>query len=172
VEVAGFEIPSESPVFLAVLAIHVPIGLLAVVAGAAAMLAEKRRGRHTNAGSIYFWSIAALFGTSTTLAAMRWADDYHLFALGALAFVAAAIGRGVRRHRWKMRVDLHIVGMGLSYISMLTAFYVDNGGNLPIWRELPKAVYWFAPSAIGIPLIIWALAREAKVALHTGGATG
>jgi hypothetical protein len=27
VEIAGFEIPSDSPVFLAVLAIHVPIGL-------------------------------------------------------------------------------------------------------------------------------------------------
>ncbi len=170
-EIAGFEIPSESPVFLAVLAIHVPIGLLAVVAGGAAVLAEKRRGRHTKAGSIYFWSIAALFGTSTALAAMRWADDYDLFALGAVALVAAAIGRGVRRHRWKARIDLHIVGMGLSYIAMLTAFYVDNGRNLPIWRDLPKAVYWFAPSAIGIPLIIWTLAREAKVAIHAGGAT-
>jgi hypothetical protein len=101
VEVAGFEFPWKSPVFLAVLAIQVPIGLLAVVAGAAALLAEKRGGWHTKAGSIYFWSIAVLFGTSTALAAMRWADDYHLFALGALAFVAAVIGRGVRRHRWK-----------------------------------------------------------------------
>ena len=67
-EVAGFEIPSESPVFLAVLAIHVPIGLLAVVAGAAAMLAEKRRGWYTKIGSIYFWSITVLFGISTALA--------------------------------------------------------------------------------------------------------
>lgn len=171
-EVAGFEIPSESPVFLAVLAIHVPIKLLAVAAGATAMLAEKRRGRHTKAGSVYFWSIVALFGTSTALAATRWADDYHLFALGALAFVAAAIGRGVRRHRWKRQIDLHIVGMGFSYISMLTAFYVDNGRSLPIWRDLPKAVYWFAPSAIGIPLVIWTLARKTKVAIHAGGATG
>jgi hypothetical protein len=159
VEVVGFEIPSESPVFLALLAIHVPIGLLAVVAGAAAMLAEKRRGWHTKAGSIYFWSIAVLFGTSTALAAMRWADDYHLFALGALAFVAAVIGRGVRRHRWKTQIDLHIVGMGLSYISMFTAFYVDNGKSLPILRDLPRLAYWLVPSGVGIPLIVRALLR-------------
>ena len=158
-EVAGFEIPSESPVFLAVLAIHVPTGLLAVAAGAAAMLAEKRRGRHTKAGSIYFWSIAALFATSTALAAMRWADDYHLFALGAFAFVAEAIGRGVRRHRWKTQIDLHIVGMGLSYISMLTAFYVDNGKSLPILRDLPRLAYWLVPGGVGIPLIVRALLR-------------
>ncbi len=85
VEVAVFEIPSDSPVFLSMLAIHVPMGLLAVVTGAAAMFAEKRRGGHTTAGSIYFWSLATLFAISTALAAMRWKDDYHLFALGALA---------------------------------------------------------------------------------------
>ena len=28
--------------------------------------------------------------------------------------------------------------MGASYILLLTAFYVDNGKNLPLWRELPE----------------------------------
>ena len=90
--VAGIEIPSHSPVFLAILGIHVPIGLLAVVSGVVAMLKEKRRGDHTRFGSIYFCSLSALFATSTALAALRWSEDYHLFALGALAFVAALIG--------------------------------------------------------------------------------
>lgn len=171
VEIAGFNIPSNSPVFLSLLAVHVPFGLLAVVTGAVAMFADKRRGSHTSAGSIYLSSLTALFATSTALAAMRWAEDYHLFVLGAVALVAAGGGREVRRQRWKMRIDLHIVGMGLSYIAMLTAFYIDNGRNLPIWRDLPNAVYWLAPSALGIPLIAWALAREAGVAIHLGGTT-
>lgn len=170
-EIAGFEIPSDSPVFLSLLAIHVPVGVLAVVSGAVAMFMEKRRVRHTKAGSIYFWSLGALFATSTALAAMRWADDYHLFILGTLALVTALLGRAARRQRWRTQIDTHIVGMGVSYIAMLTAFYVDNGRNLPIWRDLPDAVYWLAPSAFGIPLIIWAVARESRVAIHVEGRT-
>ena len=165
-EIAGFEIPSESPVFLSILAVHVPIGLLAVVTGAGAMLREKRRGAHSRLGSIYFWSLVALFATSTALAAMRWSEDYYLFALGALAFVAATMGREARRRRWRTAIDLHVIGMGVSYIAMVTAFYVDNGKNLPIWRDLPSNVYWLLPSAVGLPLIIRALARGPKVVIR------
>lgn len=169
-EIAGIEIPSDSPAFLSIVAIHVPLGLLAVVTGAIAMLKEKRRGGHTRFGAIYFWSLGALFATSTALAAMRWADDYHLFVLGAIAFVAAIVGREVRRQRWRTRIDLHVVAMGVSYIAMLTAFYVDNGKNLPLWRDLPSVAYWLIPSAVGIPLIVRALARGPKLAIRAQGA--
>jgi hypothetical protein len=54
-------------------------------------------------------------------------------------------------------VKLHIVGMGTSYVLMLTAFYVDNGKMLPIWKELPPIAYWLLPGAVGIPLIARAL---------------
>ena len=165
VRVAGIEIPSHSPVFLAILAIHVPIGLLAVVSGVVAMLKEKRRG-HTRFGSIYFCCLGALFATSTALAALRWSEDYHLFALGALAFVAALIGREARRRRWTTAIDAHVAGMGLSYIVMLTAFYVDNGKTLPIWRDLPPLAYWLVPSVVGLPLIIRALARSQQIVIR------
>jgi hypothetical protein len=166
---AGFDVPSDSPIFLAILAVHVPLGLLAVVTGVVAMLKDKRRGAHTTFGSIYFWSLGAIFVTSTALAAMRWADDYHLFILGAVAFSAALIGRAARRQRWRTTIDWHIVAMGLSYIVMITAFYVDNGKNLPLWRDLPHITYWLLPSAVGIPLIFWALGRGSRSVICSGG---
>jgi hypothetical protein len=161
--IAGFQIPSGSRIFLTILAIHVPVGIVAVVTGVAAMLSDKRSVTHPRFGSIYFWSLGVLFITSTGLAVTRWREDYYLFFLGALSFSTAVTGRTARRQRWKMPIDLHIVGMGVSYIAMLTAFYVDNGKNLPIWRELPHLTYWLLPSAVGLPLIVWALRRYQNI---------
>jgi hypothetical protein len=158
--IAGFQIPSDSWIFLTILTLHVPVGMVAVVTGLAAMLSDKRSVAHPRFGSIYFWSLGVLFITSTGLAAMRWREDYYLFFLGALSFSAAVTGRTARRQRWRMSIDLHIVGMGVSYIAMLTAFYVDNGKNLPIWRDLPHITYWLLPSAVGLALIVWALRRH------------
>jgi hypothetical protein len=42
---------------------------------------------------------------------------------------------------------------------VLTAFYVDNGPNLPFWRELPYLAFWVLPGAIGTPLILYAVYR-------------
>jgi hypothetical protein len=53
--------------------------------------------------------------------------------------------------------------MGLSYVLLLTAFYVDNGKNLLLWKELPPIAYWLAPGAVGIPLIVYALLRHPVV---------
>ena len=53
--------------------------------------------------------------------------------------------------------------MGASYIFMLTAFYVDNGKNLPVWKELPEIAFWLLPSAIGVPVILYALFRHPLV---------
>ena len=56
--------------------------------------------------------------------------------------------------------------MSASYILLLTAFYVDNGKHLPLWRSLPHLTYWLLPSAIGAPLIARALARHHALAPH------
>jgi hypothetical protein len=155
--VAGIEIPSTDPAFLAVVGIHILLGLACTVAGIIAMLSQKREGRHPRYGTIYFWSLTGVFLTATSLAAVRWAEDYHLFILGALSFAAAYLGRQARRRRWRNWAKLHITGMGASYILLLTAFYVDNGKSLPLWKELPPIAYWVLPAALGIPLIIRAL---------------
>jgi hypothetical protein len=53
--------------------------------------------------------------------------------------------------------------MGTSYILMLTAFYVDNGPNLPLWRDLPELAFWILPGAVGAPLILYSLNRHPVV---------
>jgi hypothetical protein len=158
--IAGIEIPSVDTVFLTIVAIHVLIGSAAVVSGAVAMLSAKRVGRHPTAGTFYFWCLAALVVTATALAIVRWAEDYHLLILGALAFLAAFLGRRARREQWRGWALYHIPGMGLSYVIMLTAFYVDNGKSLPLWDQLPPIAYWVLPAAIGVPLIVRALRRH------------
>jgi len=156
--VAGIEIPSTDSVFLAVvLGVHIPVGLACVAIGAIAMLSQKRRGRHSKFGTIYFWCLLALFASATFLSLMRWGENYHLFILGATSFACAWIGRVALRRRWRYWVRLHIAGMGLSYILMLVAFYVDNGKQLPLWKDLPHFMYWLIPIGVGTPLIVRAL---------------
>jgi uncharacterized membrane protein len=161
--VAGIPIPSTSPVFQTVVALHVLVGLPCVVAGAIAMLSPKRSGRHPTFGTIYYWGLMAVFVSATGLSVVRWAEDYHLFILGLLALIAATLGRTARRRRWSGWVRLHITAMGLSYILLLTAFYVDNGKSLPLWKDLPPITYWLLPAAVGLPLIIQALFRHPLV---------
>ncbi|HKW55169.1 MAG TPA: hypothetical protein VJO12_15855 [Stellaceae bacterium] len=158
--VLGIPVPSADPVFLAIVGIHVLFGLAAMIVGAVAMLSRKGRGRHSRFGMVYFWCLFGVFVTMTSLSFMRWAADYHLFILGALSFTAANLGRAAVRRRWHQWPRIHLTGMGTSYILMLTAFYVDNGPNLPVWKELPNLVLWVLPGAVGAPLILYALYRH------------
>ena len=101
--------------------------------------------------------LSRFFLSATSLAVMRWAEDYHLFVFGALALIAGWIGRSAVRRRWPYWTRMHITGMGLSYTLMLVAFYVDNGPKLPLWKVLPHFTYWLLPLSVGLPLIIHAL---------------
>jgi hypothetical protein len=65
-----------------------------------------------------------------------------------VAFTAATIGFQHRRRDCPGDAA-HIAGMGIGYIAMLTAFYVDNGPHLPLWDRLPTIAFWLLPSAIG-----------------------
>ena len=161
--VAGIEVPSDAPFFLTVLGVHVVFGLACVVTGCVAMLSPKRPGRHPQFGSYYYWSLSVVFATVVVLSAMRWTENYHLFILGVMSFIAASIGRTARRRLWPNWVKVHISGFGLSYIFLLTAFYVDNGPNLPLWRALPPIAFWTLPAAFGLPIIAWALLRHRLV---------
>jgi hypothetical protein len=160
VVIGGILLPSDAPLFLAFVGLHVAAGLVCVIAGLIAMLSRKQHGRHPQAGTIYYWSLAVVATTMSVLAISRWADDYHLFILGALSFVAAMIGRTARRRFWPAWARLHMTGMGASYILMITAFYVDNGPNLPLWRELPPIAFWILPALVGVPILLNAFFRH------------
>src|SRR4029450_5874297 len=111
--VLGIPIPSTDPVFLAIVGVHVLLGLAALITGAVAMLSKKGRGRHSNLGTVYFWSLFGVFVTMSTLSFMRWAENYHLFILGALSFTSAYFGRTAARRRWHQWQwpRLHLTGM-------------------------------------------------------------
>lgn len=156
----GIVIPSASPLFLSGVAVHVVAGIVCVVAGAVAMLSRKARGRHSTFGSAYFWGLCVVCVTAGVLAAMRWAEDAVLFGLAVVSFGAAFAGRAAIRGGWRGAVRRHIAGMGFSYIVLLTAFYVDNGKTLPLWRDLPPLAYWLVPAAIGLPIMVHALYRH------------
>lgn len=151
--VAGIAIPSRDPVFLAILAAHVPAGVVAAIAGACAAVLPKRAGRHPSAGAVYTWALAVLLLTGLALTAFRPGEDAVFAALGALAFGAAIAGRRVRRAARPGWLRVHLVAMSASFVLMLTAFYVDNAHNLPLWRDLPTWAVWTLPSAVGAPLV-------------------
>jgi hypothetical protein len=170
INLAGIEIPSDSPVFLAALGMHILVGLSCVVSGVVAMLSRKRPGRHPRFGTIYYYCLSIVFASAAILSAMRWAEDYHLFILGSLSFGTASLGRIAIRLRWRNWIRLHISCMGLSYILLLTAFYVDNGKNLPLWNKFPPIAFWLLPGAVGIPFIVRALLRHPLVQRSKGSA--
>jgi hypothetical protein len=158
-ELLGLPIPDAGPVFAGALTVHITAGLTAVVAGALAASARKRPGRHPRAGRIYLGALGVVAVTAAVLAAIRWREDAHLFAIGVVAAVLGGYGYRARRRRppgWPVR---HAVGMGGSYIALLTAFYVDNGPFLPVWNRLPHISYWLLPTVVGVPLIWLAVHR-------------
>jgi len=158
-DLLGLPIPDAGPVFATALAVHVASGLVAVVAGALAATARKRPGRHPCAGRVYLWALAGIFVTATVMAVIRWSDDAHLFAIAVVASALGGYGYLARHRRRPGWPPHHAVGMGGSYIALLTGFYVDNGPFLPLWNRLPHLAYWVLPSLVGVPLIWLALYR-------------
>lgn len=152
-----------SVIFAVLLVIHVPAGLASVVTGAVAATSPKRRGRHPRFGTAYLFGLAVVFVTATGMAALRWTEDRHLFALGTLAFLLGSVGYLARRIRWRGWTSFHILGMGLSYVVLLTAFYVDNGPHLPVWDRLPALAYWTLPGLVGLPLLVRGLRRYTRL---------
>lgn len=159
IRIFGLEILDAGPVFFTALGFHVAAGLTCVASGALAGSAPKRPGRHPKAGRVYLSGIAVLFATASVMSVIRWRENAHLLAIAVVAAGLAWWGWRARTRRRAGWVRRHAIGMGGSYIALLTGFYVDNGPQLPLWDRLPHWTYWVLPAAVGIPLIWWALRR-------------
>jgi hypothetical protein len=164
VSVPGADVVREGPVLAAVLAVHVAAGLTCVVAGALAASARKRPGRHPVAGRVYLGGLAVVVVTAATMAVARWPHNAHLLAIAFVAGALALAGWRARRNRRPGWVTRHAIGLGGSYIALLTGFYVDNGPQLPVWDRLPDWTFWVLPSAVGVPLIVRAVRRFGRPA--------
>ena len=163
-QIAGLHTASTSPIFVAILAVHVTAAVIAVSCGA--LLAVRRKGdrRHRRTGRIYALALTVVAITTLALSAFDIGRDWPLDILGVLAAGFAWLGIAHRR-RHRPGDTGHILAMGGSYVLMLTAFYVDNGKSLPLWRDLPTLIYWLLPAAVGTPLIARAIARHRLAAL-------
>lgn len=160
IEILGFTTPDERPLFVAALLLHIAAGLTATVAGALAALSRKRRGRHPHAGTVFLAGASVVALTATVMAVMRWSHNWHLFLIATVTVSLAWFGWLARHREWHQWQTWHGSAMGMAYIGLLTGFYVDNGERLPVWDRLPPLSYWLIPAAVGVPLILAALARN------------
>ena len=140
-----------------VVIVHIGAGVLAVASGAAAMVAAKGGSAHRRRGRTYLAALAIVCSSGAGLAILRWPRFPHLLAFALVAAALAAVGFAARRRPSRA---LHLLGMSASYVAMLTAFYVDNGPKLPLWRLLPAWIFWILPSLVAVPVVARALARE------------
>jgi uncharacterized membrane protein len=145
---------------------HVPAGVVAVLSGATAMLVRKGGRAHRRAGLTYLAALVLVCVSGIGLAISRWPHFPHLLALGLVAAALAAAGYAARRRHTPVA---HLLGMGTSYVAMLTAFYVDNGPRLPVWRLLPPAAFWILPSLVAAPLLVRAVRRHGRLKGPDGG---
>ncbi len=130
--------------------------------GAAGARTAARRDRHTWHHSddqlfrIVKEGLASIVpGYETDMLTFTRGEQFlHLFALGIVAATLVVLGYSQRRNKQ------HISAMGISYVVMVTAFYVDNGPKLPFWEQFPIWVFWLGPSLIGWPILVWTLWRR------------
>jgi uncharacterized membrane protein len=153
-DILGLPVPSNDPAFLTFVVVHILVALTAVVSGLVAMLSEKQKSGHPRAGKIYYASIAISFLLIIVLSIMRWPHNTHLLVIGILTFACAYSGRQFAKRKTKHWSRPHTICMGMSYVLLLTGFYVDNGRNLPLWNLFPQWFFYFFPSVIGVPIII------------------
>jgi uncharacterized membrane protein len=151
---SGVPVPSGDPVFLSMVVVHIVIAIFSVLTGLVAMLASKGSLTHSRFGRIYFGLMCSSFVTVVILSVMRWPHNIHLLTIGTVAFGCAYFGRKKVLRLEAKRFQGHTWLMGMSYILLLTGFYVDNGKNLPLWALLPQWSFYVIPAAVGVPIIL------------------
>lgn len=156
----GIPVPSSDKTFLAFLVIHIFIALTAVVSGLIAMLSNKVSKQHLTFGRIYLWSMLSSFIVVVLLSVMRWPHNIHLLLIGFFASILTYTGYRSASIKGRPSRQLHIICMGLSYVLLMTGFYVDNGRHLPFWKLFPQWFFWIFPAAVGLPIVFFTIKRH------------
>jgi len=113
---------------------------------------------------------AGAVAVASGAAAMLAGKGGRLHRRGGRIYLAAIAGLAAGGYTARRRTSpvVHLFAMGMSYVGLLTAFYVDNGPKLPGWNLLPPISFWVLPTLIGAPLIAFGLRRNARHAASPG----
>jgi hypothetical protein len=123
--IGGFPTPDGRPIFLSILLLHVAAATVCVLASGLAAVSRNNPD-----------AIPAPTGSTTGRSPSRsprpGADGAtltarHLLAIGTVAIASATLGLLARRRRQPDWIRRHSTAMAISYIALLTGFYVDNG---------------------------------------------
>ena len=139
----------------AILTVHIALGAVGLILGAIALLARKRRGRHTIVGEGYHWIMLSVCVTATLLAILDWQRLWWFVYIATGSYALALLGYVAAKRRWPGWLRVHITGQGGSYISMVTAVLVVNWQRLTGDSGLTSPWAWILPTVIGSPIIAW-----------------
>jgi|SRR5690625_1787084 len=142
-------------VFDVFLKIHIISGIVCLVIGPIIIFLKKERGWHTRFGELYHGSYILVFLSAIVTSVIHWEDSAYLFFIALFSYGLALFGYLARKRRVQNWLPKHIAGMVGSYIGIVTAVLIVNIAKIPIANELPVMIFWFLPSIIGTPLIIW-----------------
>jgi len=106
---------------------------------------------------------AGAVAVASGAAAMLAGKGGRLHRRGGRIYLAAIAGLAAGGYTARRRTSpvVHLFAMGMSYVGLLTAFYVDNGPKLPLWSLLPQSAFWILPSLVALPLLVRSLLRHA-----------
>jgi hypothetical protein len=139
----------------AILAVHIALGVVGLFLGAIALLARKRRGRHTLAGEGYHWVMLSVCVTAVVVAALDWQRLWWFVYVAAGSYAFALLGYVAAKRRWPGWLRAHITGQGGSYIAMVTAVLVVNWHRLTGEPGITSPWAWILPTVIGSPILAW-----------------
>ncbi|WAH38786.1 DUF2306 domain-containing protein [Alicyclobacillus dauci] len=148
--------------FSGLIIVHIVSGTCCLVMGAVALLARKRRGKHTVWGEAYHATYVILFLSALFTSILHWQQDAYLFYIDLFSYGLALLGYLSRKIRWKDWLKTHIAGMAGSYIALITAIFVVNQPHIPGMNKIPALVFWFLPTIVGTPLIFRTASRYTK----------
>ena len=129
------------------LGVHIALGSLALVAGAAVLVRGRLSPELGWVGLVYLWLVLGVCVTAVALVGTDPRSLWWLIGLALLTAVLASVGALAPRWSRPSWARAYAHGTGGSYIALLTAtLVVSIDDSLQI-------LAWILPTAVGVPLI-------------------